>query len=92
MHEARVSIETFMLRRLSPPKDLADPYRRYYFSIFYTITHCFAIMNVIMFWGLLVPKGRTGFEPLPSKEPTSPIPGLPPPGPPGVSAMGATRS
>jgi hypothetical protein len=89
MHEERLSVETFMLRRLSPPKDLADPYRRYYFSVFYSVAHCFTFMNAIIFWGLLVPYGRTGFERLPSKQPGLPIPGLQP-GRPEVSAMGTT--
>lgn len=90
MHEARLSIETFMLRRLSPPKDLADPYSRYYFSVFYAIAHCFTFMNVIIFWALLVPTGRTGFEHTKGKEPMLPIPDLPPLGRPVISIMGTT--
>lgn len=79
-----------MLRQLSPPKNLADPYRRYYFSVFYTVTHCFTLMNAIIFWAVLFPMGRTGFEQVAGKQPPVPIPEHPLGDLPGVLALKPT--
>lgn len=46
---------------MSPPAQTMQTRKRFYFSLFYTIVHVFAIMNVIIYWSVLVPKGHGHF-------------------------------
>lgn len=50
--------ESRVLRFMSPPEQLPGSRRRLYFSLFYTITHVFALMNVVIYWAVLVPSGH----------------------------------
>lgn len=50
--------ESRLLRFLSPPEQTAESRRQFYFSLFYTVTHVFALMNVALYWTVLVPNGH----------------------------------
>lgn len=50
--------ESRLIRFMSPPEQNADSRRRFYFSLFYTVTHVFALMNVAIYWTILVPNGH----------------------------------
>lgn len=52
---------------MSPPIQTIHSRKRFYFSLFYTIVHVFAVLNVILYWAVLVPKGHGHF---PTGEPT----------------------
>ncbi|KAK7748702.1 hypothetical protein SLS53_000724 [Cytospora paraplurivora] len=43
---------------MSPPEQRPDSRRRFYFSLFYTVTHVFALLNVVHYWAILVPNGH----------------------------------
>lgn len=47
-----------VLRFMSPPEQRPDSRRHFYFSLFYTVTHVFALMNVTHYWTVLVPNGH----------------------------------
>ncbi|ROV98053.1 hypothetical protein VMCG_07050 [Cytospora schulzeri] len=47
-----------LLRLMSPPEQRRDSRRPFYFSLFYTVTHVFALMNVSHYWTVLVPNGH----------------------------------
>lgn len=51
--------ESRLLRFMSPPEQTADSRRRFYFSLFYTVAHVFALMNVAVYWTILVPNGHS---------------------------------
>ncbi|KAI8623668.1 hypothetical protein F5Y19DRAFT_492048 [Xylariaceae sp. FL1651] len=48
-------------RFLSPPHQLSES-RRFIFSMFYTTTHVFTLMNTLLYWAVLVPAGHGGFK------------------------------
>ncbi|KAJ4385546.1 hypothetical protein N0V93_009975 [Gnomoniopsis smithogilvyi] len=50
--------ESKLLRFMSPPEQTADSRKRFYFSLFYTVTHVFALLNVFIYWTLQVPSGH----------------------------------
>lgn len=50
--------ESRLLRFISPPEQRPDSRRRFYFSLFYTITHVFTLMNVVIHWAVTVPSGH----------------------------------
>lgn len=50
--------ESRLLRFMSPPEQTADSRKRFYFSLFYTVTHVFALMNVFLYWTVQVPSGH----------------------------------
>lgn len=50
--------ESRLLRFMSPPEQRPDSRRRFYFSLFYTVTHVFALLNVVHYWAVLVPNGH----------------------------------
>lgn len=50
--------ESRLLRFMSPPEQTSDSRRRFYFSLFYTVTHVFALMDVAIYWTVLVPNGH----------------------------------
>lgn len=50
--------ESRLLRFMSPPEQTSDSRRRFYFSLFYTVTHVFALMLVATYWTILVPNGH----------------------------------
>lgn len=50
--------ESKLLRFMSPPEQTADSRKRFYFSLFYAVTHVFALLNVIIYWTLQVPNGH----------------------------------
>lgn len=50
--------ESVILRFMSPPAQGPDSRQRLYFSLFYTITHVFALLNTLHYWGVLVPNGH----------------------------------
>ncbi|KAK8079009.1 hypothetical protein PG994_002816 [Apiospora phragmitis] len=47
---------------------------RFWFSLFYTVSHVFTFMNTIIYWAVLVPAGHGGFEPpkAPHRHPHAP--------------------
>lgn len=51
--------ESRLLRFMSPPEQSAISRRRFYFSLFYTVAHVFALMNVTIYWTVLVPNGHS---------------------------------
>jgi len=52
---------------MSPPFQTIRSRKRLYFSLFYTLVHVFAILNVILYWAMLVPKSLGHF---PTGEPS----------------------
>lgn len=50
--------ESKLLRLMSPPEQTADSRKRLYFSLFYTVTHVFALLNVVVYWTMQVPHGH----------------------------------
>ncbi|KAF3067129.1 hypothetical protein GL218_08884 [Daldinia childiae] len=54
--------KAYCLRFLSPPNKATCHIRRYCFSLFYTVSHVFPIMNTLIYWGCLVPSGHGGFK------------------------------
>ncbi|KAM7195766.1 hypothetical protein V8F20_007336 [Naviculisporaceae sp. PSN 640] len=50
--------ESVILWVMSPPIQTPGSRKRLYFSLFYTIVHVFAAMNVIIYWVILVPNGH----------------------------------
>lgn len=51
--------ESTLLRFMSPPEQTADSRKRFYFSLFYTVTHVFALLNVFIYWTIQVPNGHS---------------------------------
>lgn len=51
--------ESRLIRFLSPPEQTLDSRRRFYFSLFYTVTHVFALMSVVIYWAILLPNGHS---------------------------------
>ncbi|CAN8102680.1 unnamed protein product [Discula destructiva] len=51
--------ESKLLRFMSPPEQTADSRRRFYFSLFYTVTQVFALLNVVVYWTFQVPNGHS---------------------------------
>ncbi|KAF3767276.1 hypothetical protein M406DRAFT_251747 [Cryphonectria parasitica EP155] len=51
--------ESRLIRFMSPPEQTSDDRRRFYFSLFYTVTHVFALMNVMIYWTIMVPSGHS---------------------------------
>ncbi|KAK3318809.1 hypothetical protein B0H66DRAFT_603375 [Apodospora peruviana] len=47
-----------VLAKMSPPAQTMRSRKRFLFSLFYTIAHVFAFMNVIIYWTILVPNGH----------------------------------
>jgi hypothetical protein len=45
----------------SPPQELSG-IERFGFSVFYTVSHVFALMNTLLYWAVLVPAGHGGFK------------------------------
>lgn len=50
--------ESKLIRFLSPPEQTADSRARFYFSLFYTVTHVFALLLVFIYWTIQVPNGH----------------------------------
>lgn len=50
--------ESRLIRFMSPPEQTADSRGRFYFSLFYTVAHVFALMNVMIYWTIQVPNGH----------------------------------
>ncbi|KAI0834371.1 hypothetical protein F5Y06DRAFT_306807 [Hypoxylon sp. FL0890] len=69
-HRARA----YVLRFFSPPNRATSGIRRFSFSMFYTVSHVFPLMNTVMYWAVLVPAGHGGFRPpsMPHSHPISP--------------------
>lgn len=51
--------ESKLLRFMSPPQQTADSRKRFYFSLFYAVTHVFALLNVLIYWTVQVPHGHS---------------------------------
>lgn len=51
--------ESKLLRFMSPPQQTADSRKRFYFSLFYTVTSVFALLNLVVYWTLQVPHGHS---------------------------------
>lgn len=51
--------ESKLLRFMSPPEQTAESRRRFYFSLFYTVTHAFSLLLVVVYWTLQVPHGHS---------------------------------
>ncbi|KAK7729125.1 hypothetical protein SLS63_006253 [Diaporthe eres] len=51
--------ESRLLRFMSPPEQTADGRGRIYFSLFHVVTQVFALLNVIVYWTIQVPNGRS---------------------------------
>ncbi|KAH8911587.1 hypothetical protein BR93DRAFT_965368 [Coniochaeta sp. PMI_546] len=54
-----------LLRAMSPPVQRPDDCKRFWFSVFYTTTQVFALINVLVYWAVLVPHGQGDFFRLP---------------------------
>ncbi|KAK1836568.1 hypothetical protein QBC39DRAFT_378112 [Podospora conica] len=52
------SWEAIILSKMSPPTATTHSRKRLYFSIFYTTVHVFVLMNALIYWFVLVPKGK----------------------------------
>lgn len=50
--------ESRLIRLLSPPTQTIDSRKRFYFSLFYTVTHTFALLLVVTYWAIEVPNGH----------------------------------
>jgi hypothetical protein len=46
---------------MSPPSRVESSQRRFFFSLFYVVTHVFTFANTILYWAVLVPTGNGGF-------------------------------
>lgn len=44
---------------MSPPEQTAESRSRFYFSLFHTVTHVFALMVVVIYWAVEVPNGHS---------------------------------
>ena len=68
-------IQSRLITAFSPPYHASSSTGRYAFSLFYSVTHTFAFMYTLIYWGVLVPSGHGGFRPpdLPKHE--HPVPG-----------------
>ncbi|KAK4463947.1 hypothetical protein QBC42DRAFT_322538 [Cladorrhinum samala] len=53
--------ESTVIKKLSPPVQTPQSRKRFYFSVFFTIVHVFAIMNCVIYWTVLVPLGYGKF-------------------------------
>ncbi|KUI54497.1 hypothetical protein VP1G_01907 [Cytospora mali] len=42
-----------LLRFMSPPEQRPGSRRRFYFSLFYSVTHAFSLLNVVNYWAVL---------------------------------------
>ncbi|KAK4189435.1 hypothetical protein QBC35DRAFT_545788 [Podospora australis] len=51
------SWESAVLKKLSPPHQTPYSRKRFYFSLFYTVTHVFVLINSFIYWAILVPQG-----------------------------------
>lgn len=51
--------ESKLLRLMSPPEQTAESRKGLYFSLFYTVTHVFALLNVLVYWTIQVPNGHS---------------------------------
>lgn len=51
--------ESKLIRFLSPPEQTADSRKRFYFSLFYTVAHVFALMLAMNYWTVQVPNGHS---------------------------------
>ncbi|RYP59632.1 hypothetical protein DL770_010160 [Monosporascus sp. CRB-9-2] len=60
-HRAKARVIQF----LSPPSRSTSDRRRFLLGLFYAVTHVFAFMNTLIYWGILVPSGHGGFKPPP---------------------------
>ncbi|KAI1816921.1 hypothetical protein GGS20DRAFT_133081 [Poronia punctata] len=45
----------------SPPQQITEA-KRFSFSMFYTISHVFTLLNTLIYWAVLVPSGHGGFR------------------------------
>lgn len=52
------SWESILLNKMSPPTPTIHSSKRLYFSLFYTVAHVFVLMNALIYWVVLVPKGK----------------------------------
>ncbi|KAK0743675.1 hypothetical protein B0T18DRAFT_490343 [Schizothecium vesticola] len=52
------SWEAILLNKMSPPTTTIHSRKRLYFSLFYTAAHVFVLMNALIYWAVLVPKGK----------------------------------
>lgn len=50
--------ESKLIRFLSPPEQTPRARKRFYFSLFYTVTHVFALLLVMTYWTIQVPNGH----------------------------------
>lgn len=50
--------ESKLIRFMSPPEQTPDARKRFYFSLFYTVTHVFALLLVMTYWTIQVPNGH----------------------------------
>jgi hypothetical protein len=49
---------------MSPPVQRPGDRKRFWFSLFYTTTQVFALINVLVYWAVLVPHGQGHFSSL----------------------------
>jgi hypothetical protein len=54
-------IRAHVVRFLSPPHRVTN-IQRLSFSMFYTISHVFTLLNTLLYWAVLVPAGHGGFR------------------------------
>jgi len=52
------SWEAILLNKMSPPGQSIHSSKRLYFSLFYAVVHVFVLMNALIYWFVLVPKGK----------------------------------
>ncbi|KAI1434646.1 hypothetical protein GGR50DRAFT_386130 [Xylaria sp. CBS 124048] len=55
-------IRTGIARFFSPSHQVTNA-ERLGFSMFYTVSHVFALLNTLLYWAVLVPSGHGGFKP-----------------------------
>lgn len=55
--------ESKLIRFMSPPEQTSDSRKRFYFSLFYTVTHVFALLLVMTYWAIQVPNGHAHWRP-----------------------------
>ncbi|KAI1738842.1 hypothetical protein F4680DRAFT_466931 [Xylaria scruposa] len=61
--EAQCShVQARFARFFSPPHRVSN-FERLSFSLFYTISHVFSLLNALLYWAVLVPSGHGGFAP-----------------------------
>lgn len=50
------------IARFVSPSHRVSNVERYSFSMFYTVSHVFTLMNTLLYWAVLAPAGHGGFK------------------------------